>query len=295
MITKWFIILACIVLMASIGFHIWGDIVLGRDGTSLNSIIVVGSAKAQPETPKGSLSSDFERLPLEALGAPNRQKYADMVYVPAGYFVLGSSDGDVDETPVQEVYLDAFYIDKYEVTVGEFNRFVEAAGYKSDGNWSVYLKPGYEAYPVVRVSWRDANTYAQWAGKRLPTEAEWEKAARGTDGRKYPWGNIWDPSRVNSLEGGLMSFTKVDEYPRGVSPFGAYNMVGNVLEWTSSLYKPYPYNPQDGREDATAEGKRVLRGGYYGLPTYFVRTTIRYKHDPNYFDDYTGFRCVRDP
>jgi hypothetical protein len=126
-----------------------------------------------------------------------------------------------------------------------------------------YDDPTRVNHPVTVISWKQAVAYCRWAGKRLPTEAEWEKAARGTDGRQYPWGNRYEADRVNA--GYTDGTTAVGSYPLGGSPYGVMDMAGNVWEWTSSLYKPYPYDPNDGREDQDARGARVNRGGtwYY--------------------------------
>ncbi|HSB70803.1 MAG TPA: SUMF1/EgtB/PvdO family nonheme iron enzyme [Candidatus Methylomirabilis sp.] len=220
---------------------------------------------------------------------------AEMVLVPAGEFWMGSDDNDADysERPRHQVALSAFYIDKFPVTNTRFKRFVGATGHRGPQIWFTprINKPD---QPVVRVSWEDAQAYCRWAGKRLPTEAEWEKAARGTDGRRYPWGDKWDPTRANSNDGGPGKPTPVGSYPNGASPSGALDMAGNVWEWTSSLYHAYPYRADDGREDPSSREPRVGRGGsWFNLP-WLLRVSYRLINPPTNRYYNLGFRCAQD-
>jgi formylglycine-generating enzyme required for sulfatase activity len=227
----------------------------------------------------------------------------ELVLIPPGEFTMGSGKGHGDEKPVHKVYLDAFYIGKYPITNVQYKRFVEATRRRAPRHWSGGRIPeGKENHPVVMVSWYDARAYCKWLAEetgeivRLPTEAEWEKAARGTDGRLYPWGNEFDGDRCNTWESDIRDTTAVGEYsPRGDSPYGAADMAGNVWEWMSSLYKDYPYNPDDGRENPEANGSRVLRGGSFYGDRDLARVPCRSSVDPDDFNVGYGLRVVLLP
>jgi formylglycine-generating enzyme required for sulfatase activity len=167
--------------------------------------------------------------------------YEGMILVPAGEFLFGSDAqekfAESDELPQRVVQLPDFYIDQFEVSNIEYKRFIDDTRYPPPPSWSdgKYAEDA-DFYPVFEVSWWDAMAYARWAGKRLPTEAEWEKAARGGDGRRFPWGNEFDESLANAGDG----YAPVTAYLEGASPFGVVNMCGNVAEWTASPYEPYP-------------------------------------------------------
>jgi formylglycine-generating enzyme required for sulfatase activity len=235
-----------------------------------------------------------------------------MVYVPAGEFVMGTSDAYIDailpkcigctrelfadEQPQHVVYLDAFWIDKTEVTNAQYGKCVAAGACVASKLAQDAMFSG-SAQPVVGVSWYDARAYCQWAGARLPSEAEWEKAARGEDARTYPWGD-WDTERHNGWESRLGGTTPVGQYsPVGDSPYGCADMAGNVAEWTGSLYKYYPYDPTDGREDPEASDDlwRVLRGGGFDNFGFGVRCAHRGKTWPDLSGEAIGFRCLVDP
>ena len=230
----------------------------------------------------------------------------EMLYVPAAGFQMGTDDDRPNENPAHEVYVEGFYIDRYPVTQSEYKRFVDATGHQvpcydvewaepQGYNWdrgSLTPPDGKVNHPVVLVTWEDALAYAAWAAKRLLTEAEWERAARGDDARRWPWGNSFQLGNCNTRDNGATGTTAVDYYsPRGDSPFGVADMVGNVWEWTSSLFRPYPYDANDGRESLTAMGWRVLRGGSWRNDLDRTRCTARLDGDFLFFNN-VGFRCA---
>jgi formylglycine-generating enzyme required for sulfatase activity len=217
---------------------------------------------------------------LGAAGGPGGDE-VDMVEVPAGPFLMGSVDpeADQDERPAARVFVSAFRIDKVEVTNRRYQRCVEA-GRCTRPVGGDPEDPVRAEQPVAILSWRQADTYCRWLGKRLPTEAEWEKAARGPDGRRYPWGHAFEPERANA--GYTLGLVPVGRYATGASPYGVLDMAGSVWEWTSSLYRPYPYDAGDGREDPEARGARVNRGGSWYYPAWYVRTTYRATADHMY-------------
>jgi formylglycine-generating enzyme required for sulfatase activity len=223
-----------------------------------------------------------------------------MVYVPAGEFIMGSaaSDGVAqdDEKPQHKVYLDAFWIDKTEVTNAQYKKCV-AAGVCKASRCADDPRFNGDAQPVVCVSWDDATAYVQWAGGRLPTEPEWEKAARGTDGRLWPWGNAWDAGKVNSEEQGLGKPTAVGSYPAGASPYGALDMAGNVWEWVADWYDGGYYARSPGRNPPGPDsgGFKVVRGGAFYHNWRSVRCAARLRYDP--YEGYinVGFRVVVAP
>ena len=246
----------------------------------------------------------------------------ETVKIPAGSFLMGSSDADPqagsDEKPQHTLTLPTYWIGKTEVTNAQFRPFVEGDGYTNQTYWDAASwqwrtenkinqptcwsgDQGNSAnQPVVCVTWYEAMAYTRWlsgqTGQRfsLPTEAEWEKAARGTDGQIYPWGNTWEATRANNDEAGLKKIVPVGQYPSGASPYGALDMAGNVWEWTRSVYSSYPYNATDGREDPSNPAQKLftLRGGSaWNIRTY-IRCGARYGDLPDSRNDSYGFRVV---
>ena len=217
-------------------------------------------------------------------------------------FIMGSDTGMEDEGQARLLYLDTFYIDKYEVTNSQYRACVTAGAclppkkLNSSTRAGYYNKPEFNSYPVVYVDWNMARNYCEWRGARLPTEAEWEKAARGPEGSVYPWGEEITCEEAN-FSGCQKDTAPVSSFADSVSTYGVYNMAGNVYEWVSSLYKAYPYDLFDGREDLEAPGERVLRGGSW-LSTdkeNEVRSAHREKADPSTAKENIGFRCARTP
>lgn len=227
----------------------------------------------------------------------------DWVTIPAGEFVLGSVPQAAasavlpSEVPPHSVEVAAFRLAQTPVTNAEYAEFVQATGHPAPAHWVDGLMPVQQArHPVTHVDWFDAQAFCRWAGGRLPTEAEWEKAARGADPRRiYPWGEAPpDRTRLNYRRSSKRSTTPVDHYPRGASPYGVLDMAGNVWEWTSSCYAPYPYQATDGREDPHALGQRVLRGGSFASPSAaYVRCAMRSLSYPTRRREHIGFRLAQ--
>ncbi len=265
----------------------------------------------------GSLITPFSSLGKETLpptiispldGAP-------MVLVPAGEFLRGTTDAELDailrrvpsltretfedERPARRIYLDAFYIDTHEVTVGQYKKFIAATGYPAP-NWIAirYFSPT-DDHPVTYVSWEDAMAYAEWAGKSLPTEAQWEKAARGgLEGQLYPWGDELSHDRANYLGVGGRDQWDETTSPVGSFPpngYGVHDMAGNVIEWCLDWYDPDYYQncPQENPVKLTPTPYRVMRGGAWCFDDEGLRCASRYIENPRFGGgDREGFRCV---
>lgn len=240
----------------------------------------------------------------DALLSPQQWKMLDtMIVIPAGPFKMGTNmeQADPQNSPEHVVDLPSYKIDKYLVTNAQYARFVAATGYRAPLSWKDGKIPkGFELHPVTMVTWADANAYAKWAGKRLPTEEEWEKAARGTDGRRWPWGDKMDPSRLNTYYT-VGNTTPVTKYTEGASPYGLMDMAGNVSEWTSSDFLPYQGTKASldlfdvGGGSRTRNIKfKVLRGGTWRSDPFSTQSFQRNFSLPNYASDFYGFRCAED-
>lgn len=219
-----------------------------------------------------------------------------MALIPSGEFRMGSEDGHPHERPLHPVHLDAYVIDRYEVTNREYKRYLDVTGSPQPEYWLGGAYPlGKADHPVAMVSWDDANAFARWAGKRLPTEAEWEKAARGTDGRSYPWGNEFEQHRVNCGKE-VRDTTPVGSYAEGVSPYGLHDMAGNVAEWVADWYdeRYYEQSPPRNPKGPLLGIYRVIRGGVFNDFPSGVRCTARFPafHAVRLMN--VGFRCVKD-
>lgn len=245
-----------------------------------------------------------------------------MAHIPAGRFSMGSHDGEADEAPVHDVYLDSFWIDTTEITNAMYSRCVEAGSCKlprETGSYtesSYYGHPKFADYPVVYVDWSMADAYCQWADAHLPTEAQWERAASGDDDRLFPWGNEWDVAkrkRLNFADGnnpattsditlndGFRENAPVASFPGGKSPYGMYDMAGNVWEWVADWYDPayYSHSPADNPEGPTGPTEsitmRSLRGGSWVAANEIVfHTSNRNGLEPTQSSESLGFRCAR--
>ncbi len=221
----------------------------------------------------------------------------EMVLVPAGDLRMGSnSPGHEEENPEHKVRLKPFYLDRHEVTNMQYKDFVDVAGHRTPVHWQNGTFPNGKAdHPVVNVSWEDARVYAEWVGKRLPTEAEWEWAARGTEQREYPWGKQCTPDFANyaNAEGKTTSVTK---YPKGASEFGLLDMCGNVGEWVSDWFeeKYYARSPESDPQGPPEGSIKVYRGGGYHTNRMDIRAAARHSANPTVYQEYIGFRCAMD-
>ncbi|WP_447978218.1 formylglycine-generating enzyme family protein [Candidatus Nitrospira bockiana] len=286
-------------VLAVSGTLLWGQVGWGLDVADMT-----------PEwTPEG------KKLAMERAKLPVKD---EMVRIPAGWFLMGSSkqadrNAYPPELPQRRVYLDSYDIDKYEVTTLQFLRFVLATDRPPLIDWRYdggNFQESMINHPVMHVTWYDADAYCQWAGKRLPTEAEWEKAARGEDGRIYPWGNqIAGLTRSNFGRTGLSGpvrdrperlmlyppIISVDKYENAVSPYGVYQMSGNVAEWVADWYDPkyYAVAPDKNPPGPSQGTQKAFRGGGWIDSTPQVRAAQRNGAEPNTKMNWLGFRCAR--
>lgn len=278
------IIIACLTVFA--GFIAW------RLWTSQKNLS--RSARPTPEQSPPQPSTGLISATPQATPSSKEPTAPDaMVSVPGGTFKMGRDSGDKLERPAHSVAVKAFFIDLNEVTNEEYQRFVSATKRRAPAHWvGGKIPDGQMKLPVVNVSWGDANAYARWAKKRLPTEAEWEFAARGTDGRVYPWGNAWKPDYANAGQGKKGRILEAGSYAPGASPFGALDMCGNVWEWTASDFKDYPGSKTPSA--LAGAGLKVIRGGAYDAIPKNSTTTYRGALSPDRPYPKTGFRCARD-
>ena len=236
-----------------------------------------------------------------------------MIQIPPGPFTMGSTEGPDDERPAHEVTLAAFSIDRFPVSNSQYAGFLnsvnataktaarlydfddpDARVHRRGERWAA--DTGYENHPVVEVPWLGAVEYCRSKAKRLPTEAEWEKAARGADARRYPWGSEVPDARRARFESRYNETAPVDAHPAGASPYGVREMSGNVWEWVASAYRPYPYRADDGREDLKPGPVRATRGGGHDSPSSEITTTQRGRNlsrNPASGHHNIGFRCAR--
>jgi iron(II)-dependent oxidoreductase len=242
----------------------------------------------------------FEMYPAQSrLGdGPN-----EMVLIPAGKFIRGTNERLADEGPQHEVELPAFYIDKFEVTNLQYKKYIDSAGRRAPEHFEARMYPeGKADHPVTFVDWYDAKRYCEWAGKRLPTDMEWETAARGADGRTFPWGNEFQMQAANTpvrwgelkMEGDT---APVGSFEAGVSPFGLYDMSGNVWEWTASWYMQYPGNTRE--TENYGKKYRTLKGGSWWDCSFYQCGISAPVYNRSFFSPKVknssfGFRCAKD-
>lgn len=244
----------------------------------------------------------------------------ELVHVPASRFTMGTPQRLAEEyaeqedrasfraeAPRHELDVPGFYLARFPVTNRQYAEFVAATGHRVPFRDDAWSRPyswdpaartppaGKEELPVVLVSWHDALAYCDWLGARLPTEAEWEKAASGREPRTWPWGDVWDPGRCNTEEGARRECLPVGDLPGGESPYGVHDLAGNVWEWCASAFAPYPYRADDGRESRNALGDRVLRGGAWGNSRWIARCAAREHARPDDFGFTIGFRVALSP
>lgn len=221
----------------------------------------------------------------------------EMIFIDSGEFLMGDDDGSRDEVPERTVLMNGFSIDRYPVTNQEYKMFVDVTGHRPPPGWTSGTYPLEEAkHPVTNVSWQDASEYAEWVGKRLPTESEWEKSSRGTLGQTYSWGDAFRKDNVNSTND-YSGTTPVNEFPGGGSPYGVMDTCGNVQEWCEDWYYDdyYKTAPVDNPTGPTGGQYRVCRGGFYAENRMGVRCASRHFSPPSTMQDSIGFRCAKTP
>ncbi|MEW6544593.1 MAG: SUMF1/EgtB/PvdO family nonheme iron enzyme [Nitrospirota bacterium] len=247
----------------------------------------------------GCLLTVLLLAPVAAPREPAGKDGAPMVLIPAGEFTMGSAEL-AGAAPVHRVYLDSFHLDRHEVTVGRYITFLESTGRQPPRHFDEINLARDKHRPIVGVSWLSADAYCRWVGKRLPTEAEWEKAARGTDGRLYPWGNE-PPTDQYGLFGkarwiGYETLAPVGSFASGRSPYGVYDLAGNVWEWVADWYDK-DYYARSPRKNPTGPEKgeeKVYRGGGWNYEGFLAQAALRNRDDPDTQLNTLGFRCAMD-
>jgi formylglycine-generating enzyme required for sulfatase activity len=269
---------------------------------ALAALPIMGILRGTTNTPFEELSPTSQETssPEVAAVSEDAPVKEEMVVVPAGPFIRGTDAGGFDERPPREIFLDEFRIDRYEVTNHQYGEFAAATGHRKAGPPSRYAKnisrmrgPN---QPVVYVSWDDAQAYCRWKGKRLPTEAEWEKAMRGADGRLWPWGNVEQAKGANwaRVSDGYEATAPVGSFVTDVSPYGVMDGAGNIMEWVEDWYLEGYYGESPDRNPPSPDHGvyRVLRGGAYTTTGGDLRITSRSKMVPDFRDETIGFRCA---
>jgi len=269
----------------------------GAAGLLLVGLLTVGAADPSKDGPAGG--------PTGKDGAP-------MLVIPEGEFLMGSNDGAANERPEHKVWLKSYAIDQYEVTISLYAKFLESAKHGPPPTWDDEAVTSAGNRPAVGLTWPDAEAYCKWAGKRLPTEAEWEKAARGTDGRRYPWGHMQPFVDIANYNRGVWVSDAITLVPvtsglegmsvrhgtkeGGKSPYGLFHMAGNAAEWVADWYdrEYYQKSPARNPTGPSAGEKRVIRGGSWADVPMGIRTTMRISAEPEFQDRTIGVRCEMD-
>ena len=287
--------LVCVILV--IGLYFVSDMV----GLDLPNPF---ATKTPTPTNTPTSTPTFTPTPTLGIGSTNLRSKDGMLelYVPAGSFMMGSNDGDSDEVPVHQVTLDSYWIDQTEVTVRMYRTCVDAGvcaepeTTKSETHSSFFYNTAFDNYPVVYVTWYDAVDYCSWVDARLPTEAEWEKAARGDKENTYPWGNAAPTNQHANYDNNLGDVDIVGSYPMGISPYGALDMAGNAYEWVSDWYDPdyYEVSPSFNPTGPLTGERHTLRGASFDTSAKVIRAANRGSYPPDTTGNDDGFRCARD-
>ena len=260
------------------------------------SVFMVGcrqrvDSENKKETPPATMESEAAKNVSANSRIVTGRDGVEMVYIPSGVFFMGSDTGPAEERPKMNVFLEDFYIDRVEISNERFTKFMEETGHKPGGGFHFDGKNKHR--PATRLTWKDVESYCRWAGKRLPTEYEWEKAARGVDGRIWPWGN--DEKKPGLNESGSPVIYDVFDDPWGQSPYGCLHMSSNAREWIQDWLKAYVLNTEP--NPLYGEKYKVLRGGFdvKEKEIGFAPVTRRHYMEPNKFDELSGGRCAMDP
>lgn len=304
-----FIVSFIVLVMASIfGLpSLFNNLVEEPSPTQIETAIVLETQTLMPSLtqsiPTSTITPVFTSTPTPLPTEITDAKGVNMMLVPEGEFMMGSIDGNSDESPIHAVYLDAFYIDKYEADIGLYKECVYQNVCNLPKEYLEFYNNNSGDSPIVNITWYDAVAFCEWRNTRLPSEAEWEKSAKGVDQRIYPWGNDFvevDGSVGNYYEyarfRGSAGFVRVDSYDKGVSPFGIYNLAGNVWEWVADRYDKNYYSSSEYKDPQGPKSGdlRVLRGGSFRDQEFSIRTTYRYKLEPSTQKYSVGFRCAKD-
>lgn len=276
---------------------------VGCHGPGLSeNYISINDRFRTPHDAKGGylVASNADDAPLSkgAVKKTASRPFNEMVLVPAGEFTMGSNDWWPKSQPEHKERLGAFYIDRYEVTNRRYKAFVDAGKAKAPAHWvDGKIPDGKDYHPVVFVSWYDAEAFCKWEGKRLPSEREWEKAARGTDKRTFPWGDQFDKNKGNTPQFGNEDTMQAGSFESGKSPYGIHDLAGNAFEWVDDWFKPYPGNTH--ADENYGEKFKVLRGGSWFDCTNYKCGISSPTYNRIFFHPHTrnnnfGFRCAKD-